>query len=126
MRKLVQHMFSLVVLTIVSGFGLVNHVSAMPASMHQMEHGSSHSQHMQSSSSTSRCVTLCTSAVVGRDEDLDFVSEEDDDDEPVVPFYVLTQQSIYDTKSSEVTRAVASIKPPPKVPIYILYGVFRA
>jgi hypothetical protein len=96
----------------------------MPASMHQMNQDGSHSKHSQSSN-TGRCVTLCTSAVVTREDELKDVTENEDNDEPVVPFYVLSQSSIYDDESTRVALAVASVKPPPKVPIYILYSVFR-
>lgn len=125
MRKTLQHFFSLLILVTISGFGLMNHVSAMPASMHQMNHDSTHAQHSQSSNAA-RCVTLCTSAVVTREDELKDVTENEDNDEPVVPFYVLYRSSIYDNESISVALTVASVKPPPKVPIYILYSVFRA
>jgi hypothetical protein len=124
MRKTLQHFFSLLILFTVSGFGLMNHASAMPTSMHQINQDGSHSKHSQSSS-TGRCVTLCTSAVVSRDEELDILTEDEDDDNPIIPFYVLAQSSIYDDESTKVALAVAGVKPPPKVPIYILYSVFR-
>ena len=124
MRKVFNHFLSLLILFIVSGFGLVSHVSAMPASMHQMEQGGSHSQNSQSST-TSKCVTLCTSVVVSRDDEFNNVLEDEDDDEPSIPFYVLAQRGVYDEVTTKVALAVASVKPPPKVPIYILHSVFR-
>ncbi len=124
MRKVFNHFLSLLILFTVSGFGLVSHVSAMPASMHPMEQGGSHSQHTQSST-TSKCVTLCTSAVVSRDDEFNNVLEDEDDDEPSIPFYLQSQKSVYDEVATKVALAVASVKPPPKVPIYILHGVFR-
>ena len=124
MRKLFRHVLSLFILLTVSGFGVISHVSAMPASMHQMEQGGSHSQHSQSST-TSKCVTLCTSAVVSRDDEFNNVLEDEDDDEPSIPFYVLAQRGVYDEVTTKVALAVASVKPPPKVPIYILHSVFR-
>ncbi len=108
----------------VSGFGLMNHASAMPASVHQMNQGGSHSEHSQSSS-TSRCVTLCTVAVVSRGDELDIVKESEDDNDPVIPFYALTQNTVYDEVSNKVALVVAGVKPPSKIPIYILYSVFR-
>ena len=123
MRKVFNHFLSLLILFTVSGFGLVSHVSAMPASMHQMEKGS-HSKQSQSKD-TSRCVTLCTSAVVSRDDEFDDVTENENDDKPSIPFYVQAQKGVYDEVATKVALAVASVKPPPKVPIYILHSVFR-
>ncbi len=124
MRKVFNHFLSLLILFTVSGFGLVSHVSAMPASMHQMNQDGSHAKHGQSKD-TGRCVTLCTSAVVSRDDEFNNVLEDEDDDEPSIPFYVLAQRGVYDEVTTKVALAVASVKPPPKVPIYILHSVFR-
>ena len=51
--------------------------------------------------------------------------ENEDDDEPALPFYAQNQQSYLDGKSITQRLYAAEIKPPPKIPIYILYGVFR-
>ena len=124
MRKAIQNTLSLFVLLTVSAFGLVNHVSAMPISMHEMDQGTSHSQHSQSNGS-GRCATLCTSAIVSRDEEQDATTE-NEDDETVMPFYAQNQvDNFSDTLVSQKLYA-DSVKPPPKIPIYILYGVFRA
>jgi len=122
MRKFIQHMFSLFVLMTVSGFGLMTHSSAMPASMH-MEHSSSQGQHTQSSSS-SRCVTLCTTAVTVREEkqNKDVQAE---NDEPTLPYYLVTKKLVFDDSTLTSIPASQTIKPPPKVPIYILNSVFR-
>ena len=124
MRKLFRHVLSLFILLTVSGFGVISHASAMPASMHQSGHETAHTKHASSSSST-RCATLCTSAVVSKDDE--YLSSEDnlDDDEPVVPFYIQRQPSIYDAKSIKLSGAELAVKRPPKIPIYILYSVFR-
>jgi hypothetical protein len=124
MRKALNHILSILILFTVSGFGLVSHVSAMPASMHQMNQDGSHSKHTQSNS-TGRCATLCASAVVSRDDESNNVTENEDDDEPSIPFYLQSQKSVYDEVATKVALAVANVKPPPKVPIYILNGVFR-
>lgn len=124
MKKLFGNILSLFILLTVSGFGVISHASVMPASMHVVEHDTAHTKQVNSSSST-RCVTLCTSAVVSKEGE-HLPSEDDlDDDEPVIPFYVQQQPSTYDTKSLKLSRDVLAIKPPPKVPIYILYHVFR-
>lgn len=124
MPKVLQHVLSFAILFVVSGFGLMNHAVAMPASMHQMNQDGSHARHSQSSN-TGRCVTLCTSAVVAREDELKDVTENEDNDKSVVPFYLHSRSSIYNDESIKVALAVASVKPPPKVPIYILYGIFR-
>lgn len=124
MRKFLQHVLSLTILFVVSGFGLISHASAMPVSMHQMSQDGSHAHHSQSSS-TSRCVTLCTSAIVQREDELKDSMIHDDNNEPDLPFYLVGQHAVYDSESTKVALATASVKPPPKVPIYIRYGVFR-
>ena len=121
MKKLFSHILSLFVLLTISGFGVIGHASAMPMSMHQNGHDSSHTKH--TSSSSNRCVTLCTSAVFNKDDDYD-ASEDELDDKPAIPFYV-QQPSIYDATSLALSRSVYVVKPPPKVPIYILHSVFR-
>lgn len=123
MKKFFNNLLGLFILLTVTSFGLISHASAMPASMHQSEHGTSHSNHARSSST--RCATLCTSAVVSKEEELVSSEENLDDDEPIVPFYVQQLVHVYDDKSQELSRYRVIVRPPPKVPLYVQHGVFR-
>lgn len=96
------------------------HTSAMPAMSHEMNSGMKHS-----SSDSASCATLCRTAVFSKEESLDSNNGEEND-EPVVPFYVLTEGWHFNDSIVSQERYADSVKPPPKIPIYILYGVFRA
>lgn len=96
------------------------HSAAMSTMSHEMN-GMSHD-----SSNTSSCATLCRTAVVNKEEIVINVDENEDDDEPVVPFYAQNRLLRLDEKSVSQRLYAAEVKPPPKIPIYILYGVFRA
>lgn len=75
-------------------------------------------------SSTANCVTLCRTAVLTKDEELNQISEEQDD-EPTTPYYAQFQTSGFNKVDVKSKLYAVSVKPPPKVPIYILYAVFR-
>lgn len=93
-------------------------VSAMPS--HEM-----HSNNNHGTSGLSSCATLCRSGLVNRDTVIIVHQDEDDDDQLAAPPYFLSQSG-YSTGQLETQRLYASaVKPPPKVPAYILYGVFR-
>lgn len=96
------------------------HTSAMPAMSHEMN-GSMH----HSSSDSTSCATQCRTAVLSKEE-LVSSSNDEEDDEPAIPFYAQNQTWLF--SDTQVTQKLYadSVKPPPKIPIYILYGVFRA
>lgn len=75
-------------------------------------------------SDNTSCATQCRTAVFNQDEAINSRYDEEDD-EPVVPFYAQNENLYF----SDVIKAgkiyADSVKPPPKIPIYILYGVFR-
>jgi hypothetical protein len=99
---------------------VAGHTSAMSTMSHEMG-GMSHN-----SSDTRSCSTLCRTAVVSREENAIRNDENEDDDEPVLPFYVQDTNWLSDSKTLKQELYADAIKPPPKIPIYILYGVFRA
>ncbi|MBL8160209.1 hypothetical protein JNJ66_07195 [Candidatus Saccharibacteria bacterium] len=99
---------------------VAGHTSAMSTMSHEMG-GMSHN-----SSDTRSCSTLCRTAVVSREENAIRNDENEDDDEPVLPFYVQDMNWLSDSKTLKQELYADVIKPPPKIPIYILYGVFRA
>ena len=96
------------------------HTSAMSTMSHDVD-GMSHK-----SSDTSSCSTLCRTAVVSREENAVRNDESEDDDEPVLPFYVQDNNWVSDSKTLKQELYADAVKPPPKIPVYILYGVFRA
>jgi hypothetical protein len=51
---------------------------------------------------------------------------DEDDDKLGTAIYLQSQPLQTDGKSVKQRLYAAEIKPPPKIPIYILYGVFRA
>ncbi len=87
---------------------------------HEMN-GMSHS-----SSDATSCATLCRTAVINKEDNVINDDESEDDTEPAIPFYAQDQLLLTDEKSVSQRLYAAEIKPPPKIPIYILYGVFRA
>ncbi len=95
------------------------------AAMSTMSHGMGGMKHATTSDATS-CATLCRTAVINKEENSVNDSESEDDTEPAVPFYAQSQLLQTDEKSVSQHLYAAEIKPPPKIPIYILYGVFRA
>lgn len=113
---------SLVLLAIVllNSLTFVGHSAAMSTMSHDMS-GMSHG-----STDATSCATLCRTAVINKEEDANNYDESEDDKEPAAPFYAQDQPLRLDKKSATQRLYAADIKPPPKIPIYILYGVFRA
>lgn len=105
---------------LLNSVAFVGHTSAMSTMSHDMG-GMSHN-----SSDTSSCSTLCRTAIVNREENAVRNDENEDDDEPGLPFYVLDNIRVSDSKTLKQELYSDALKPPPKIPVYILYGVFRA
>ena len=105
---------------LLNSVAFVGRTSAMSTMSHDMG-GMSHN-----SSDTSSCSTLCRTAIVNREENAVRNDENEDDDEPGLPFYVLDNNRVSDSKTLKQELYSDALKPPPKIPIYILYGVFRA
>ena len=116
----IKNIFVLLAVVLLNSLTFVGHSAAMSTMSHEMG-GMKHT----SSESTS-CATLCRTAVVNKEENAIRNDESEDEDEPAFPFYVQNQQLLTDGKSVTQRLYAAEIKPPPKIPIYILYGVFRA
>lgn len=94
------------------------HTSAMPVMAHDMA-GMNHKANDNTS-----CATQCRTAVFNKEDAIN--SRYDvEDDEPVVPFYSQNQAWLFSDTHATQKLYADSIKPPPKIPIYILYGVFR-
>ena len=93
-------------------------MTAMPS--HDMS-GMNHS-----SGDTGSCATLCRTALINQDtNNVNRPDNEDDDDEPTVASYATNQAGQLSEKTEKQRLYADAIKPPPKIPVYILYGVFR-
>lgn len=118
MRKLVRSFVAVLAVLVLNGFGFVGHTAAMP--MHGME-GMNHDQ-----TNATSCATLCRTAVVDSKEQHAKNTQKENDDEPFFPFYLQLQNQSIDESLSLTKTCQSSIKPPPKVPIYILHCVSRS
>jgi hypothetical protein len=118
MKRFISNLAAIFTVLILNSFGLVSHASAMPMASHEMggmDHGKS---------TSTNCVTLCTSAVVSKKENETTINEELDEDELYTPFY-LQYSSPYPSSDLSGNYYGLSIKPPPKVPLYLLNGISR-
>ncbi len=115
----IKNALVLLAVVLLNSLSFVGHSAAMSTMSHDMG-GMKHT-----SSDATSCATLCRTAVVNKEEDAIRSDENEDDDEPVLPFYIQDQQLYLDSKSISQRLYAAEIKPPPKIPIYILCGVFR-
>lgn len=118
MKKLLTNIATVFTLLLLNIFGLALHASAMPMTSHEMG-GMNH----EASSSTS-CATLCRTAVFNKEEATVRVDEEEND-APQVPFYTQLHKQISSDIVVKSRLYAANVKPPPKIPIYLLYGVLR-
>ncbi|TAH32855.1 hypothetical protein EYC59_05525 [Candidatus Saccharibacteria bacterium] len=121
MKLLAAIKYTLVLLAVVllNSISVAGHTSAMTTMSHEMS-GMSHD-----SSGASSCATLCRTAVINKEENIINNDVNDDDTEPTTPLYFSGRQLSTDDKSVSQRLYAAEVKPPPKIPIYILYGVFR-
>ena len=115
----IKNTFVLLAVVLLNSISFGAHTSAMSTMSHDMS-GMSHG-----SSDASSCATLCRTAVINKEDNLINDDESDDDSEPATPFYIQNQPLRLDEKSVLQRLYATEIKPPPKIPIYILYGVFR-
>jgi hypothetical protein len=95
------------------------HVAAVQPSMQTM-HGSDHSR-------STTCVTLCTSTTPGSESPTFEHEEEDKKNKPDVSFQPDQAQIILalSVRHTEIARAATDFEPPPGLPAYILFSVFR-
>lgn len=119
MKKLFTTISTAFLVLLLNTFGLALHASAMPMASHEMN-GMNHT-----SGNSANCATLCRTAVFNKEEVLNTATEENDD-EPQLPFYAQFQTGLFSRIDPKSRLYAANVKPPPKVPIYILYGVSRS
>lgn len=112
---------SLLLIAVMNLFVMGAHSSAMSAS-------SSHSMAGMKHTKTSvTCITLCTSATSQKLTDLEIFDNEDDD-EPSKASYLINQDSLQSLAAfhSSIAREAVKFEPPPGLPGYIRFAVFRA
>jgi hypothetical protein len=115
----IKNVFALVAIVLLNSIGTAGHASAMSTMSHEMS-GMNHS-----SSDASSCATLCRTAVLNK-EDTNINREDDEDDDKLATvLYAQSQTLLTDYKSVTQRLYADTVKPPPKVPIYIRYAVFR-
>ncbi len=115
----IKNALVLLAIVLLNSISFAGHTSAMSSISHEMggmKHGSS---------DTTSCATLCRTAVINKEDNIINDEESEDDTEPVTAFYSQNQTLQTDEKSLSQHLYAAEIKPPPKIPIHILYGVFR-
>lgn len=115
----IKNVLVLLAVVLLNSISFAGHTSAMGTMSHEMG-GMKHT-----SSEATSCATLCRTAVVSKEDAAIRNDENEDDDEPTLPLYAQSQPLRLDEKSVSQRLYAAEIKPPPKIPIYILYGVFR-
>lgn len=99
----------------------------MGAHSSAMSMSSSHSMSGMKHAKTSvSCISLCASATTYRLSDLEIIDNEEDD-EPSTPFYTAFQQPLLGLASQHTVLAREAVKfePPPGLPAYIQFAVFR-
>lgn len=116
----IKNLFSLLAVIMLGSISFSGHASAMTSMSHEMN-GMQHE-----SSEVVNCPTLCRTAIVDKKEHLvDADQDNEEDTKPIIPFYVKDRSLQTDKKTISQQLYTMEIKPPPKVPIHILYSVFR-
>ena len=118
MKRLLTSIATVFTVLLLNTFGLAIHASAMPMTSHEI------SGMNQGLGGSINCVTLCRTAVINKDETINSRYDEEDD-EPTVPFYAQNQDWQFSEAVVNQKLYADSVKPPQKVPIYILHTVFR-
>ena len=113
-RRGVSRMFIVLVGTLFYGALATSHVAAAQP-MHGMEH-----------SRSTTCITLCTSTTP-QNESPTFEDDDEDKQKPDVSFQPDQAQVILalSYRHTEIARTVSEFEPPPGLPAYILFSVFR-
>jgi hypothetical protein len=124
MKRVFHGVVSVAVVTLFNVLALGLHAAALQP-VH-VGHSAGTSSH-QTSSTT--CLTICTTATLNRNEIID-ETDKDKDDTPQPPFYIQFQGPpliALEKKHSEEARLATDREPPPGgQPAYIVLTVFRA
>ncbi len=120
MKRLLYSAMSLILVAILNLFVFGGHSSAMSS-------GSAHSMGSAKHTKASQnCMTLCMSASQREAHELGVV-DENEDKEPSVPFYTVSQQAIQLLEKLHTTYAKFAVlfEPPPGLPLYIQFATLR-
>ena len=115
----IKNALVLLAVVLLNSISFAGHTSAMSSMSHEMR-GMNHG-----SSDATSCATLCRTAVINKEDNVINDDESEDDTEPAIAFYGQSQTLSTDEKSLSQHLYATEIKLPPKIPIYILYGVYR-
>lgn len=116
----IKNLLAILAVLVINSLSFAGHSAAMSPMTHEMG-GVKHD-----SSNSASCATLCRIAVISKEEKVTDNNENEEDDTPTVPIYSSSQALRQDGKSVNQRLYAVEVKPPPKIPIYILYGAFRA
>lgn len=111
MKRIFHTVLSLLLITVMNIFVLGAHSSAMSGMKH--------------AKTSVGCITLCASTSSNRLSDIEIIDNEDD--EPGEPFYTAYQQPLLSLEShhTAIAREAVKFEPPPGIPGYIRFAVFR-
>ena len=119
MQLFKRRILALVAIFFVTAFSFSAHTSVMAIGVHD-----SGSKSHATKDNSLNCVTPCFNYIFNKDETVTAIRE-DEDDEPALPYYVEFQSSPLLIADARSRLYSAAVKPPPKVPIYLLYRVYR-
>lgn len=118
MNKLFTTVLTIFAFLLLNVVGLAAHASPVPMASHEM------GDMNHEAGSSINCATACRAAVLTKEEAIARVDEELSD-EPLPLHYTQLQTTILEDKSIKSRLYAINVKPPPKIPLYILYGVIR-
>ena len=117
MKRLYKTANSILVALLISAFGIIGHVSAMPV----VEAG--HSQHSQHApAAPANCAAICIGVPADKKQDIPVFNEEDDEPQP--PYY-MQFKSAQTSWFAEKRLVARSIEQPSEIPKYRLCCTIR-
>lgn len=123
MERIVRGISSSLLIGLMTVLSVGAHASAQPPLPSHAMNGMNHS-----TSQSSNCITVCSSATLHKEDYLNDVAE--NNDEPEMPFYIQFLSSplaALENEHNQETRLTLEREPPPGgLPAYIALTVFRA
>lgn len=115
----IKNSLILVAIVLINSVGFAGHTSAMSTMSHEMA-GMNHQ-----SGDAASCASLCRTAVLNNESSDPKQLEDEDDDKTTLP--IPSQGQTWELSANLVKQRLyaSEVKPPPKVPFYILFQVFR-
>lgn len=110
----------LVAIVLINSIGFAGHTSAMSTMSHEMT-GMNHQ-----SGDAASCASLCRTAVLNNEStNPKQLDNEDDDNDIALPLPQLVKARELSNSLVKQRLYASEVKPPPKVPFYIQFQVFR-